>query len=72
MNAGPQGKITETPHEALVVEIDFSKLGMEVKEGEPGAQWSPNVLHDQGEQNILDVYFRNTNLPAPVLHQARQ
>jgi len=59
----PQETI-EIPHESLVMEIDFSKLGMQIKEGEPGSDWLLNALLDEGEQNILDVYFRNTNVPA--------
>jgi hypothetical protein len=26
--------------------------------------WTPNALADEGEANILDVYFRNQNAPA--------
>ncbi len=58
----PQDTI-EIPHESLTMNIDFSKLGMQIKEGEPGSKWLLNALLDEGEQNILDVYFRNTNVP---------
>ncbi len=32
--------------------------------GVPIPEYLPNALLDQGEQNILDVYFRNTNVPS--------
>jgi len=32
--------------------------------GVPIPDYLPNALLDEGEKNVLDVYFRNTNVPA--------